>query len=250
MQYCSKGCIFTYNSVDPTDGSVTKGGYSDHIVVRSDFVLRIPDSLPLEGAAPLLCAGITTYSPIKHFKLDQPGTKVGVVGLGGLGAHAVKFLSSLGCEVTVISTSASKEKEAKEVLGASHFIVSKDEAQMKAARYSLDGLINTVSATHDLKALLTLLRNDGQMICVGAPEIPPTMPTSDMIARRLTVAGSLIGGVKETQEMLDFCAAQTPPLVLPYETVSASEVNEAYERVVNSQVKYRVVINIQGSLIA
>ena len=223
---------------------------SHRIVLNVAYALAY--STCLIDAIPLILrsAGVTTWSPIKHFDLGKPGLQVGVVGLGGLGAHAVKFLASLGSEVTVISTSASKEKEAKEGLGAKHFIVSKDEAKLKAAAGSLDAIINTVSAQHDLGALINLLRHDGQMVCVGAPEIPPTLPTFLMLFRRLSVAGSLIGGIKETQEMLDFCAAQSPPLILPYETVDASGVNEAYERILASQVKYRVVINVQGSLIA
>ncbi|GAX83416.1 hypothetical protein CEUSTIGMA_g10841.t1 [Chlamydomonas eustigma] len=245
-QYCAGGFIATYNGTDK-DGTTTYGGYSTNVVVVESFVLRIPDSLPLEGVAPLLCAGITVYSPLKYYGLDKPGMHIAVVGLGGLGAHAVRFAKAFGCKVTVISTSPSKEKEAKEQLGADHFLVSKDEEAMKAAAKSLDGILDTVSATHDLGQLLALLKTSGTMVCVGAPGVPPAMPTFAMLMRRLTVGGSLIGGIKQTQEMLEFCAQHN--LVLPYETISADYVETAYQRILKSDVRYRFVINVQGTLV-
>ncbi|KAJ9509424.1 hypothetical protein QJQ45_001890 [Haematococcus lacustris] len=229
-QYCQKGFVGTYNGKD-RDGSITKGGYSTHVVVDQDFVLNVPQKLSLDAAAPLLCAGITVYSPIRKFELDKPGMKVGVVGLGGLGHMAVKFLKSFGVEVTVISTSPSKKEEATTVLGADIFLVSKDPDAMAAAAGTLDGLINTVSARHDLAALLNLLKTDGTMVR----------------GSRLRVTGSLIGGIKETQEMLDYCAEKG--IECMHEIIPADYVNTAWERVLKQDVRYRFVIDVQGSLI-
>uniref|UniRef100_A0A7S0X1P8 Enoyl reductase (ER) domain-containing protein n=1 Tax=Chlamydomonas leiostraca TaxID=1034604 RepID=A0A7S0X1P8_9CHLO len=246
-QYCSKGMIGTYNSVDK-DGTMTYGGYSTSVVVNDKFVLHVPDNLPLADSAPLLCAGITVYSPIRHFGFDKPGMHVGVVGLGGLGHMAVKFLKALGVKTTIISTSPGKKDEALKVLGADAFLVSKDETQMAGAAMSMDGLINTVSAPHDLGGLLNLLKTSGTMVCVGAPPEPPAMPTFNMIFRRLKVAGSLIGGIRETQEMLDFCGQHN--ITCMSEVIPVTEANKAYDRMLKSDVRYRFVIDIQGSLIA
>jgi len=245
-QYCESGNIGTYNSKD-VDGTMTMGGYSTHVLVNEKFVIRVPESLDLSHTAPLLCAGITVYSPIKHFGFDKPGLKIGVVGLGGLGHMAVKFLSAFGVETTVISRSPSKKDEAINVLGATHFLVSTDENQMKAAAGSLDGIIDTVSAQHDLGQLLSLMRVDGTLVCVGAPEVPPPMPTFAMLFRRQRVAGSLIGGIKETQEMIDFCGEKG--IVCMSEIIPIDKCNEAYERVVKADVRYRFVIDIQGTLV-
>lgn len=244
-QFCSKP-VWTYNGTD-VDGTPTQGGYSAFVTVNEKFVLRIPDNLPMDKAAPLLCAGITVYSPLRHYGLDKPGMKVGVAGLGGLGHMAVKIAAAMGVEVTVLSTSTSKKDEALNVLGAKHFLVTKDAEAMQAAFGSLDGIINTISAEHDLAALLSLLKVDGKMVCVGAPENPPKMPTMLCIFRRLTVAGSSIGGIRETQEMLDFCAQHG---VLPHvEVVTGDYVNEAYERMLRNDVKYRFVIDIAKSIV-
>eukprot|EP00198_Chlamydomonas_reinhardtii_P003834 XP_001693170.1 predicted protein [Chlamydomonas reinhardtii] len=245
QQFC-KGQVLTYSSKLP-DGTVTKGGYSDFIVVKESFVLRIPDSLPLDATAPLLCAGITTYSPLRHFGLDKPGMRLGVVGLGGLGHMAVKIGKGLGLHVTVISTSEAKREEAVKHLGADAFIVSKDSGQMQAAAGSLDGIIDTVSAKHDLAAMVALLRVDGRLVLVGVPEVPLDLPSAALIFKRAMVSGSLIGGIKQTQEMLDFCGEKG--ITASIEKIPIDYVNTAYERMLRSDVRYRFVIDIQGSLV-
>ncbi|KAK4390842.1 8-hydroxygeraniol dehydrogenase [Sesamum angolense] len=242
--YCPK-LIFTYNTVLP-DGTVTYGGYSDIMVVDEDFAIRWPENFPMDKGAPLLCAGITTYSPLKYYGLDKPGLHIGIVGLGGLGHVAVKFAKAFGSKVTVISTSAGKKKEALENLGADVFLVSREQEEMKAAAGSLDGIIDTVSATHPIQPLLSLLKPHGKMIMVGAPEKPLELPVFSIIMSRKTVAGSMIGGQKETQEMIDFAAKHN---ILPeVEIISMDYVNTAIERLEKADVKYRFVIDVGKTL--
>jgi cinnamyl-alcohol dehydrogenase len=238
-QYCEK-VIWTYGSTD-VDGSVTFGGYSSLMVCNQSFVVKIPESLPFDAAAPLLCAGITVYSPMKYFQMTEPGMSLGVVGLGGLGHMAVKFGKAFGLQVTVISTSPNKEKEAKEVLGADHFLISKDEKQMQAAAKSLDYIIDTVAANHPLEPLLSLLKVNGKLVIVGLPEKPVQFAATSVVMGRRFVGGSLIGGVKETQEMLDFCGEHNISCMI--EKISMDYVNTAMERLVKSDVKYRFVID-------
>ncbi|CAA0821035.1 Cinnamyl alcohol dehydrogenase 8 [Striga hermonthica] len=242
--YCSKA-IQTYSQVY-VDGSITYGGYSDIMVADEHFVISWPENLPLDIGAPLLCAGITTYSPLRYFGLDKPGLNVGVVGLGGLGHVAVKFAKAFGTKVTVISTSLSKKKEAIENLGADKFLVSRDPDQMKAAEGTLDGIIDTVSADHPIPPLLSLLKPNGTLVMVGVPEKPLEIPVMPLIMGRKGVFGSAIGGIKETQEMLDFAAEHN---ILPdVEIISMDYINTAMERLLKSDVKYRFVIDIAKSL--
>ncbi|KAL2506269.1 putative cinnamyl alcohol dehydrogenase 9 [Abeliophyllum distichum] len=243
--YCSK-LILTYAATD-TDGTPTYGGYSDIMVVNEHFVLHWPENLPLDAGAPLLCAGITTYSPLRHYGLDKPGLHIGIVGLGGLGHVGVKFAKAFGTKVTVISTSINKKKEAIEKLGADAFLISRDEEEMRGAVGTFDGIIDTVSAVHSLSPLLSLLKPDGKLITVGAPEKPLEVPIfPDLITGRKMVAGSMIGGWKETQEMLDFAAKHN---ILPdVEIVTMDYVNTAMERLVKSDVKYRFVIDVGKTL--
>ncbi|KAM0021920.1 putative oxidoreductase [Helianthus debilis subsp. tardiflorus] len=243
-QYCDKQVQtygFTY-----FDGTQTYGGYSDHMVADEHFVLRWPENLPLDSGAPLLCAGITTYSPLKYFGLDKPGTKVGVVGLGGLGHVAVKMAKAFGAEVTVFSTSPAKEKEAIEGLKADHFVNSKDELQMQAARGTLDGIIDTVSANHPIAPLLNALTPHGKLVLVGAPEKPLEVAAFSLIMGRKLVAGSNIGGIKETQEMLDFAAKHG--ITADIEVIPIDYVNTAMERLLKSDVRYRFVIDVANSI--
>ncbi|KAK4429433.1 8-hydroxygeraniol dehydrogenase [Sesamum alatum] len=242
--YCPQP-IFTYNTVLP-DGTTTYGGYSDIMVVDEDFAIRWPENFPLDKGAPLLCAGITTYSPLRYYGLDKPGLHIGVVGLGGLGHVAVKFSKAFGTKVTVISTSVGKKKEALEHLGADVFLVSREQKEMEAAAGTLDGIINTVSAQHPIEPLLRLLKPHGKMIMVGAPEKPLELPAFSIIMSRKTVAGSMIGGMKETQEMIDFAAKHN---ILPdVEMISMDHVNTAMERLAKADVKYRFVIDIGQTL--
>ncbi|KAG2425878.1 hypothetical protein HYH02_014941 [Chlamydomonas schloesseri] len=244
-QFCPK-CVYTYNSKHP-DGTLAQGGYSSHIVVQEAFTLRLPDNLPLDATAPLLCAGITVYSPMKHFGLDKPGMRLGVVGLGGLGHMAVKIGKGLGLHVTVISTSEAKREEAIKVLGADDFIVSKDAEQMKAATSSLHGIIDTVSAKHDVSALVNLLKVDGKLVMVGVPEVPLDLPVMAIVFKRALISGSLIGGIRQTQEMLNFCGEKG--ITASIEKIPIDYVNTAYERMLRSDVRYRFVIDVQGSLV-
>ncbi|XP_058187439.1 probable mannitol dehydrogenase isoform X2 [Rhododendron vialii] len=242
--YCPK-YILTYNSVN-YDGTKTYGGYSDHMVANERYVFRIPDNLPLDAAAPLLCAGITTYSPLKYFGLDKPGMKVGVVGLGGLGHVAVKFAKAFGAIVTVISTSPHKKKEAVEQLGADSFLVSSNPDEMQAAMGTLDGIIDTVSAAHALVPLLFLLKSHGKIIMVGVPEKPLELPVFPLIMGRKAIAGSCIGGMKETQEMINFAGKHNiTPLI---EVIPMGYVNTAMERLVKADVKYRFVLDVGHTL--
>ncbi|WP_417666763.1 NAD(P)-dependent alcohol dehydrogenase [Pseudidiomarina sp.] len=240
-QYCDNGFVGTYNGEDKHMGGVTFGGYSNRITVAQDFVLKVSDKLDLAGVAPLLCAGITTYSPLRHWGVTK-GHKVGVVGLGGLGHMAVKIAKAMGAEVVLFTTSPNKVDDAKR-LGADHVVISKDEEQMKAWRNSLDFILNTVAAPHDLDAYLTLLRLDGTMTLVGVPaESHPSPAVFNLIAKRRSLAGSLIGGIAETQEMLDFCAEHG--ITSDIEMIAMDEINEAYERMLKSDVKYRFVIDM------
>ncbi|PHT99867.1 putative mannitol dehydrogenase [Capsicum chinense] len=241
--YCP-GLIMTANGTY-SDGTITQGGYSDLMVVDEHFVVHWPENLPME-AAPLLCAGVTTYSPLKYFGLDKPGMHIGVVGLGGLGHMAVKFAKAFGTKVTVISTSAGKKDEAIERLGADSFLVSRDPDQMQAARGSLDGIIDTVSAVHPISPLLNLLKTNGKLVMVGAPEKPLELPVFSLLAGRKLVAGSGTGGLKEMQEMVNFAAKHniTPDV----EVVPMDYVNTALERLVKSDVKYRFVLDIGNTL--
>ncbi|KAJ8769378.1 hypothetical protein K2173_002582 [Erythroxylum novogranatense] len=242
--YCPK-MIQTYNS-KYYDGTTTYGGYSNMIVVDEHFVVRIPESLPLDASAPLLCAGITVYSPLKFYELDRPGKHVGVVGLGGLGHAAVKFAKAMGAIVTVISTSPGKKTEAIEHLGADSFLLSTDVNQIQAALGTLDGIIDTVSAAHPVLPLLGLLKYHGKMILVGAPDKPLELPVFPLLIGRKMVAGSCIGGMKETQEMLDFAAKHN--ITADIEVIPMEYVNKAMERLVNADVKYRFVIDIANTL--
>lgn len=241
--YCPRQ-IPTYNGYY-TDGTLTFGGYSDIMVSDEHFVVHWPENLPME-TAPLLCAGITTYSPLKYFGLDKPGMHIGVVGLGGLGHMAVKFAKAFGTKVTVISTSVSKKQEAIERLGADAFLISRDTEQMQAAMSTLDGIIDTVSAVHPILPLLSLLKSHGKLVMVGAPEKPVELPVFPLLLGRKLVAGSCIGGMKETQEMVDFAAKHniTPDV----EVVPMEYVNTALDRLLKSDVKYRFVLDIGNTL--
>jgi uncharacterized zinc-type alcohol dehydrogenase-like protein len=239
-QYCLEGSTQTYNSIG-RDGVPTYGGYSDTIVVREEFVLRIPDKLPLAATAPLLCAGITTYSPLRHWKVGK-GHKLAVLGLGGLGHMAVKFGVAFGAEVTVLSTSASKESAAK-ALGAHHFVVTSDAAQLEAVKGAFDFILDTVSADHDMGIYLSLLKTNGVHICVGAPSNPYSIHPFALLGGRKSVAGSGIGGIPETQEMLDFCAEHN--IVADIEMIDIKDITASYERMLKGDVRYRFVIDMK-----
>lgn len=241
-QYCDQGFIATYNSEEKQTGGVTYGGYSNNIVVTEDFVLRVDDSLDLAGVAPLLCAGITTYSPLRHWGVKE-GHQVAVVGLGGLGHMGVKIAKAMGAEVTMITTSPSKVGDAKR-LGADHVIISKNSDEMKAARNRFDFILNTVAVPHNLDDYANLLRRDGTMTLVGLPAEPhPSPSVGVLIGKRRSIAGSLIGGIAETQEMLDFCAQHG--ITADIEMIDIKDINEAYERMLKSDVKYRFVIDLK-----
>ncbi|MEU7745529.1 NAD(P)-dependent alcohol dehydrogenase [Nonomuraea sp. NPDC049158] len=238
-QYCLKGNTLTYGSTDK-DGRITQGGYSTHIVVTEDFVVRIPEGIELDSAAPLLCAGITTYSPLRRWGAG-PGKKVAVVGLGGLGHMAVKLAHALGAEVTVLSQSLKKREDGLR-LGADHYYATSDPETFEQLAGSFDLIVNTISAKIDLDAYLSLLAVDGTMVNVGAPAEPLAFNVFPLISSRRSFAGSAIGGIRETQEMLDFCAQHH--LGAEIEVISADKINEAYERVLASDVRYRFVIDI------
>lgn len=241
-QYCKEGGTFTYNSLEKDKSGMTYGGYSKEIVAHEDFVLHIKHSQNLEAVAPLLCAGITTYSPLRHWKVGK-GSKVAILGLGGLGHMAVKIAAAMGAEVTMLSHSPSKEKDAKR-LGASHFVLTSDKEQIKAVKGSFDFLLDTVSAEHDYNFYLSLLRTNGVMVCVGVPPNPAQVAAMSLISGRKSIAGSLIGGIPETQEMLDFCAEHN--IVSDVEMIKMDEINEAYERMLKSDVRYRFVIDMSS----
>lgn len=240
-QFCVEGMSGTYGGYDRVDKTPNQGGYSSQIVVREEFVLKVSDSLPLEGVAPLLCAGITTYSPLRHWGVGK-GHKVGVLGLGGLGHMAVKLAVSFGAEVTMLSTSPSKEADAKR-LGAHRFAMTKDPEQLKDLNNYFDFIIDTVSAEHDYNLYLGMLNVDGTLICVGAPPTPAQIMGFNLIFGRRKIGGSLIGGIKETQEMLDYCAEHN--ITSDVEVINIKDINEAYERMLKGDVRYRFVIDMQ-----
>ncbi|XP_073004855.1 probable mannitol dehydrogenase [Typha latifolia] len=242
--YCDK-MITTCNGIYH-DGLTTYGGFSDILVVNEHFVVRIPENLPLDKAAPLFCAGVTVYSPMKYFGLNEPGKHLGVVGLGGLGHVAVKFGKAFGMKVTVISTSPKKEKEAIEHLGADSFLVSRDPDHIQAARGTMDGIIDTVSAFHPIAPLLSLLKATGKMIMVGAPNKPLELPTSSLIQGGKILAGSCVGGMKDTQEMIEFAAKHG--ITAEVEVIGMDYVNTAMERLAAGDVKYRFVIDVANTL--
>lgn len=238
-QYCNN-VILTYNFPDEHTGGVTYGGYSDSIVVDQHFVLQVPKNLDLAGTAPLLCAGITTYSPMRHWNVTK-GKKVGVVGLGGLGHMAVKFAHALGAHTVVFTTSPSKVEDAHR-LGADEVVLSRDANQVAKHASSFDFILDAVAAEHDINAYLNMLRRDGNLTMVGAPPNPLSVGVFGLIFRRRSFSGSLIGGIAETQEMLDFCGKHN--ITSDVEVIPIQKVNEAYERVVKSDVKYRFSIDM------
>jgi uncharacterized zinc-type alcohol dehydrogenase-like protein len=240
-QYCQSFPILTYNSPDKHLGGMTYGGYSKRIVVDERFVLRVPANLPLPGAAPLLCAGITTYSPLRHWGVTR-GKKVGIVGLGGLGHMGLKFGRAFGAHVVLFTTSPGKEADARR-LGADDVVVSANPDAMKRHAGSFDFILDTVSVPHNLDALTALLKRDATLCLVGAPSQPhPSPAVFNLVFKRRQIAGSLIGGIRETQEMLDFCGAQG--ITSDIELIRMQEINVAYERMLKSDVKYRFVIDI------
>ena len=238
-QYCTKGVVSTYNALD-YDGTPTYGGYSQKIVVTEGFVVRIPDALPLDAASPLLCAGITTYSPLKHWKAG-PGKKVAIVGVGGLGHMAIQYAHAMGAEVTVLSRSKDKESEALS-FGADHYFATNDPATFQELAGRFDLILNTVSANLNVDAYLSMLRVDGTLVNVGAPAEPDKYHVFSLIMGRRSIAGSLVGGIRETQEMLDFSAEHG--IAPQIEVIRADQVDEAYQRVLRSDVRYRFVIDI------
>jgi uncharacterized zinc-type alcohol dehydrogenase-like protein len=239
-QYCNNA-EFTYNSPDKHSGGTNYGGYSGQIVVNQDFVLHISDKLDLAAAAPLLCAGITTYSPLKHWNVSK-GDKVGVVGLGGLGHMAIKFAHAFGAHVVLFTTSPGKTEDAKRI-GADEVVISKNPEELDKHIASFDFILSTVAASHNLDAYTALLKRDGTLCLVGVPDQPhPSPAIGNLIFKRRSIAGSLIGGIKETQEMLDFCAEHA--ITSDIEMIPIQQINEAYERVLKSDVKYRFVIDL------
>jgi alcohol dehydrogenase (NADP+) len=239
-QFCENGPTFTYNSEDKQLGGVTYGGYSDSVVVDEAFALKVSKDLELAGTAPLLCAGITTYSPLRHWKVSK-GQKVGIVGLGGLGHMGVKFANAFGAHVVLFTTSPKKTEDALR-LGAHEVVVSKNDAEMQKHAGSFDFILDTVSAEHDLNAYIALLKRDGTMTLVGAPPTPTPVLGFGLLLKRRQLAGSLIGGIRETQEMLDFCAEHG--ITSDIELIKIQQINDAYERLVKSDVKYRFVIDM------
>jgi uncharacterized zinc-type alcohol dehydrogenase-like protein len=239
-QYCDQGMTGTYNSRERETREPTYGGYSTRITVNEDYVLNIPEALPLDSAAPLLCAGITTYSPLRHFGV-KPGSEVAVVGLGGLGHMAVKLARAMGARVTVLSSSESKRADAL-ALGADDFAATREVATFKRLARRFDLILDTVSAEHDYNAYLNLLRLDGTMVLLGIPEQPAPVAAFALIGKRRRLAGSLIGGIRETQEMLDFCAQHG--IASDIEVIGIEQINQAYERMLKADVRYRFVIDI------
>ncbi len=239
-QFCTGGNVFTYNGPDKYSGGHTFGGYSERIVADQDFVLKIPSTLDKAAAAPLLCAGITTYSPLRHWKIG-PGHKVGIVGLGGLGHMGVKFAKAFGAHVVLFTTSPGKVDDGLK-MGADEVVISKDEDAMAQHAGSFDFILDTVSADHDVNAYLALIKLDGTHCLVGAPENPLAVSAFSMLFPRKHLAGSLIGGLPETQEMLDFCGQHN--IVCDIEMIDIEDINDAYERMLKSDVKYRFVIDM------
>jgi uncharacterized zinc-type alcohol dehydrogenase-like protein len=242
-QYCENGFTGTYNGQDRQTGAITYGGYSTAMTVDQDFVLRVPENLDPAGVAPLLCAGITTYSPLRQWGAG-PGKKVGIVGLGGLGHMGVKLARAMGAHVVLFTTSESKVEDAKR-LGAHEVVISRDPEQMAQHTNSFDFILNTVAAQHDLNPFLNLLRRDGTLTLVGAPEHDhPSPQVFNLIMKRRRLAGSLIGGIAETQEMLDFCGQHG--ITSDIELIPMQQINQAYERMLKSDVKYRFVVDINS----
>ena len=239
QQYCVEGMTGTYNGLERDGVSVTMGGYSNNFVINEDYAVRIPDNLPMDGVAPLLCAGITLYSPIKHWKV-QPGMKVAVMGLGGLGHMGVKFAVAMGAEVTVLSHSPNKESDAK-AMGAHHFVSTKEASNLEPLAKSFDLILNTVSAELVIGDYLNLLKLDGTLVVIGLPGKPYEVHVGTLLNGRRSIAGSMIGGIPEMQEMLDFCGEHS--IVSDVEVIKADYINEAYKRTVASDVKYRFVID-------
>ncbi|MBP1858948.1 NAD(P)-dependent alcohol dehydrogenase [Rhizobium herbae] len=240
LEHYMPGLIATYNGFEADGVTPTYGGYSDHVVVKEGYALSIPESLPLDAAAPLLCAGITLYSPLMHWKAG-PGKKVAIVGMGGLGHMGVKIGSALGAEITVLSQSLSKQEDGLK-LGASHYYATKDPETFTKLAGTFDLIISTVGADMDLAPYLNLLKLDGTMVLVGVPEVPASIHAFSLIGGRRSLAGSMIGSIKETQEMLDFCGKHN--IVSEIELIRMDQVNEAYERVIKSDVRYRFVIDM------
>jgi uncharacterized zinc-type alcohol dehydrogenase-like protein len=238
-QYCENGNTGTYNSIERDGKTIAFGGYSNNFVVDADFAVHIPENLDLAGVAPLLCAGITLYSPLKHWNA-KVGTKVGIVGLGGLGHMGVKFAKALGAEVTVFSHSPQKESDAL-AMGADHFVLTKDPATLKALSRSFDLILNTVSAELDISAYLNMLSLDGTLVVIGLPGKPYSVGAGVLLGARRSMAGSQVGGIAEIQEMLDFCGVHN--IVSDVEVITADYANTAYERTIASDVKYRFVID-------
>jgi alcohol dehydrogenase (NADP+) len=240
-QYCEKQASWTYNGIEQDQKTPTYGGYSSHIVVDEQYTLKMSSKLPLPNVAPLLCAGITTYSPLRQFNVG-PGQKVGVVGLGGLGHMAVKLAASMGAEVTVFSTSKTKEQDARR-LGAHDFVVSLEAKNLDRLASRFDFILDAVSAPHDVNAYLNLLRRDGVMVLVGVPAKPLAIQAFSLVLKRRKLAGSVIGGIRETQEMLDYCAQHN--VTSDVEVIPIRQVNEAFDRTLKSDVRYRFVIDMK-----
>ncbi len=240
--FCDEGATLTYAAKDRVDGSITMGGYSNNYVVDERFAHTVPANLNLAAVAPLLCAGITTYSPLRHWKAG-PGKKVGIIGLGGLGHMGLKFAHSFGAHGVQFTTSFRKKEDALK-LGADEVVLSTDEAAMKAHARSFDFILDAVSAPHTLEPYLALLRQDATLTMVGLPEVPPSIAPFALIGKRLSVAGSMIGGMKETQEMLDYCGAHN--IVSEVEVIRIDQINQAFERLLRQDVKYRFVIDMSS----
>jgi len=239
-QYCEKGVTLTYAQPDRVDGRITMGGYSNNYVVDERFAHTVPLNLHLAGVAPLLCAGITTYSPLRHWKVG-PGKKVGIVGLGGLGHMALKFAHSFGAHVVQFTTSESKREDAHR-LGADEVVLSKDDGAMKAHANSFDFILDAVSAPHDINAYTALLKRDAAMALVGLPDVPPVINIGNLVFKRAALTGSIIGGMPETQEMLNYCGEHN--ITSDIEIIPMQKVNEAFERMLKQDVKYRFVIDM------
>lgn len=242
-QYCEAGFTATYNGEEKFIGGKTFGGYSDSIVVNSKFVVTVPENLPLNAIAPLLCAGVTTWSPLKYWNV-QPGQRVGVIGLGGLGHMAVKLATALGAEVVLFTTSPAKAADALR-LGASQVVISKDAQQMESVKNSLDMILDCVAAPHDLDPYLSSLKTNGHLVLVGIPDAPHKSPdVTPMVFKRLSISGTSIGSIKETQQMLDFCGQHN--IVSDVEVIRLDEVEQAFERMLKGDVKYRFVIDMKA----
>ncbi len=241
-QHCANGAVYTYSAYEKDGTTITQGGYSTGIVVDERFVLKMPENLEPSKAAPLLCAGITTYSPLRQWKVGK-GHRVAIIGLGGLGHMAVKFAVSFGAEVTVLSTHAGKKADA-EKLGAHHFVVTTDEEQAKSVAGKFDFILDTLSASHDYNFYLAMLKAGGKFICIGLPVEPINVPSFNIVFTRKCIAGSLIGGLPETQEMIDYCGEHN--ITADVEVIPIQQISEAYKRMLASDIKYRFVIDMKS----